>query len=166
MRNLFTISALLIGSAAFAQADPHAGHNHAPMPVATEAVKPAVAAQPAVETIALPETEFDFGKIPQGKPVTHIFRVINKGKDSLRINNVQASCGCTTPVWEQNKAIAPGGSTNITVGYNAAAAGPFSKFITIMYNNTESKQITIKGDVWATPAASAPEAKKTDNGME
>jgi hypothetical protein len=112
-----------------------------------------------VETLVLKETEFNFGKIPQGKPVTHIFEISNIGKDSLRIVNVQASCGCTTPEWEKDKPIAPGKSAKITVGYNAAAEGPFTKPVTITYNGTEIKQLFIKGEVWKTPAASAPENK-------
>jgi hypothetical protein len=118
--------------------------------------KPAV---PAVETLVLKESEFNFGKIPQGKPVTHVFEITNIGKDSLRIVNVQASCGCTTPEWEKDKPIAPGRSAKITVGYNAAAEGPFTKPVTITYNGTEVKQLFIKGEVWKTPAASAPENK-------
>lgn len=113
----------------------------------------------ADETLGLVETIHDFGKIPQGKPVTHVFDVVNRGTDSLRIENVQASCGCTTPEWERNKAQAPGQKTAITVGYNAASEGPFTKFITITYNGTKSKQITIKGEVWKTPVNSAPENK-------
>ena len=109
--------------------------------------------------LVLKETEFNFGKIPQGKPVTHIFFVENKSKDSLKIANVQASCGCTTPDWEKDKAVAPGASTKITVGYNAAAEGAFTKFITVTYNGAQSKQITISGEVWKTPATSAPENK-------
>lgn len=111
------------------------------------------------ETIRLRETEYDFGKIPQGKPVTHVFALENIGKDSLKISNVQASCGCTTPEWERNKVQAPGESTKITVGYNAAAEGPFTKSITITYNGTQSKQVFIKGEVWKTPVSSAPENK-------
>ncbi len=109
------------------------------------------------ETLKLEEDVYDFGKIPQGKPVTHVFAVENIGKDSLSISNVQASCGCTTPEWERNKVQAPGGKTKITVGYNAAAEGSFNKSITITYNGTQTKQITIKGEVWKTPATSAPE---------
>ncbi len=113
----------------------------------------------ADEMLTLKETEFDFGKIPQGKPVTHVFEVINKSTVSLKIANVNASCGCTTPEWEKEKTVAPGEKTNITVGYNAAAEGPFTKFITVTYNDSQSKQITIKGEVWKTPGSSAPENK-------
>jgi hypothetical protein len=112
------------------------------------------------DALALTESSYDFGKIPQGKPVTHIFEVINNGSDSLKITNVQASCGCTTPEWEREKIQAPGEKTAITVGYNAATEGQFLKTITVMYNDNQSKQITIKGEVWKTPLVSAPENKE------
>lgn len=109
--------------------------------------------------LSLKETEFNFGKIPQGIPVTHTFEVINKSDLPLKINNIHASCGCTTPEWEKDKTVAPGGKTQIIVGYNAAAEGPFNKFITVSYNDSQTKQITIKGEVWKTPGSSAPENK-------
>lgn len=118
---------------------------------------PAEVAKPVlVESLLLKETEHDFGKIPQGKPVTYVFEVVNTGKTALKIDNVQASCGCTTPEWDREKAIEPSTSSKITVGYNAAAEGPFTKLVTITYNGTQTKQLTIKGEVWKTPAASAP----------
>ncbi|MEO6251695.1 MAG: DUF1573 domain-containing protein [Ferruginibacter sp.] len=119
----------------------------------------ALSIEVADNLLALKEAEFDFGKIPQGKPVTHIFEVTNKSNLPLKISNIHASCGCTTPEWEKDKVIAPGGKTNITVGYNAAAEGSFTKFITVTYNDTQTKQITIKGEVWKTPGSSAPENK-------
>ena len=110
----------------------------------------------AAEVISLKETEYDFGKIPQGKPVTHVFLFTNTGKTPLVLDNVQASCGCTTPEWNKD-AVAPGATSKINVGYNAANDGPFTKFITITYNGTQNKQVTIKGEVWKTPTTSAPE---------
>jgi Protein of unknown function (DUF1573) len=129
----------------------------------TAAVTDIKSAAPVVETLVVKESEFNFGKIPQGKPVTHVFEIINGGKDSLKIVNVQASCGCTTPEWEKDKAIAPGATAKITVGYNAAAEGPFTKPVTITYNGTENKQLFIKGEVWKIPAASAPENKSLND---
>ncbi|MBC7536012.1 MAG: DUF1573 domain-containing protein [Ferruginibacter sp.] len=113
-------------------------------------------AQKAEGTLVLKEDVHDFGKIPQGKPVTYIFEVTNVGKEPVTIANVQASCGCTTPEWDRDKPITAGGTTKITVGYNAAAEGPFSKLVTVTYGENLSKQITIKGEVWKTPASSAP----------
>jgi hypothetical protein len=113
----------------------------------------------SAEDLMLKEAEYDFGKIPQGKPVTHIFEVSNGGNESIKIDNVQASCGCTTPEWEREKVLKGGEATKITVGYNAAAEGPFTKSITITYNGNKTKQFLIKGEVWKTPATSAPENK-------
>ena len=127
--------------------------------VPTSATQNVLTIAQADEMLTLKETEFDFGKIPQGKPVTHVFEVFNNSKLPLNITNVNASCGCTTPEWEKDKAVAPGEKTKITVGYNAAAEGPFTKFITVTYNEAQSKQITIKGEVWKTPGSSAPENK-------
>jgi len=108
------------------------------------------------EVISVKETEFNFGTIPQGKPVYHFFEVINTGKDPMVISNVQTSCGCTTPEWSKEP-IAPGGTSKVRVGYNAAGEGHFEKFITIMYNQNLSKQIKIMGTVWKAPVGSAPE---------
>ncbi len=123
----------------------HDGHNHAPQ----------TAAAPKTDDIRFSETTFDFGKIPQGKPVTHIFTVENIGNDSLKIENVQASCGCTTPEWTKTP-IAKGGKTTIKVGYNSAAEGVFDKTITVYYNGGQVKVLNIKGIVWKTPDQSAP----------
>ena len=112
--------------------------------------------KPAAESLNLKETEFDFGKIPQGKPVTHVFEFTNTGTTSFSLDNVQASCGCTTPVWNKD-VVAPGATSKITVGYNAQNEGQFAKPVTITYNGNQVKQITIKGDVWKTPVTSAPE---------
>lgn len=116
----------------------------------------AESASPAAERLTLKESEFDFGKIPQGKPVTHVFEFTNTGDKAFALDNVQASCGCTTPEWNK-ETIAPGASASIKVGYNAATEGPFNKTVSITYNGAETKQITIKGDVWKTPVTSAPE---------
>ncbi|HEV8285916.1 MAG TPA: DUF1573 domain-containing protein [Chitinophagaceae bacterium] len=109
----------------------------------------------ANDVLQIKEAEHDFGKIPQGKPVFYFFEIVNSGATPLKLDNVQASCGCTTPEWNR-EAIAPGASDKIKVGYNAAAEGGFEKYITITYNGSQTKQIKIKGTVWKAPAGSAP----------
>ena len=115
----------------------------------------ALKAQNAAEALELKEVEFDFGKIPQGKPVYHFFEVVNKTSTPLKLENVTASCGCTTPEWNKEP-IGAGLADKIKVGYNAAAEGPFEKIITVTYNENQTKQIKIKGIVWKAPAGSAP----------
>ena len=110
---------------------------------------------PATEVLILKQTSFDFGKIPQGRPVTHVFEITNTGKEALHLDNVQASCGCTTPEWSREP-IQPGATSNIKVGYNAAAEGTFSKTVSIVYNNNQTKTIVISGTVYKAPATSAP----------
>ena len=124
------------------------GHNHG-----TQAAPTA----PAVvdETLKLKQTEHDFSKIPQGKPVYYSFEIVNTGSTPLKLDNVSATCGCTTPEWSRDP-IAPGATALIKVGYNAAAEGAFEKFITITYNTSQSKQLKIKGTVWKAPTGSAP----------
>jgi hypothetical protein len=117
-------------------------------------------AQTAAETkpaeiLQLKETAYNFGKIQQGRPVTHNFEVVNTGKEPLMLENVQASCGCTTPEWSKD-AIQPGASTIIKVGYNATSEGVFNKTITIHYNSTQNKTLTISGTVFKGPTTSAP----------
>ena len=155
MKQLFFVSACtFLSLSMYAQAD---GHTHA--------APAAIVATQADEGLYLKEPEHNFGKIPQGKPVTYAFEVQNNSKTAMKIDNVQASCGCTTPEWDRDKAIEPGETSKITVGYNSAAEGPFTKLVTVTYNGTQTKQITIKGEVWKTPAASAP-ANDAVNGLK
>jgi hypothetical protein len=119
---------------------------------ATEAV--AVDQKPT-EVLQIRDLEHDFGKIPQGKPVYYFFEISNTGMVPLKLENVQASCGCTTPEWNKDP-IPAGGTDKIRVGYNAANEGNFEKTITITYNGGMTRQIKIKGTVWKSPPGSAP----------
>ncbi len=109
----------------------------------------------APEILSVKEAEFNFGKIPQGKPVYHLFEIVNKSDKPLKLDNVAASCGCTTPEWSREE-IAPGATSIIKVGYNAAAEGPFEKPITITYSGNQSTVLKIKGEVWKAPTGAAP----------
>jgi hypothetical protein len=111
---------------------------------------------PKQDLLTLKEVSYNFGKIPQGRPAVHVFEVINTGKDSLKLDNVQASCGFTTPEWSR-EAIAPGATASIKVGYNAYAEGAFTKTVTIFYKGDQTKSLTISGEVYKSPAISAPE---------
>jgi hypothetical protein len=109
----------------------------------------------AEDFLQLKEAEHDFSKIPQGKPVYYTFEIVNKGTTPLKLDDVHASCGCTTPEWSRDP-IAPGATASIKVGYNSAAEGVFEKYITITYNTNQTKMLKIKGTVWKAPEGSAP----------
>jgi Protein of unknown function (DUF1573) len=139
MKKLLVFLAFL-GTAQFGQAQ-----------VATTAPAPA----PELLSIA---SVHDFGTIPQGRPVTFDFILKNTGKEAIKIENVAASCGCTTPKWSAEPVL-PAQQSTITVGYNAAGEGIFEKSVTIIYNGSQAKTIYIKGTVAkALPSAPANNA--------
>lgn len=92
----------------------------------------------------------DFGKIPQGKPVSVDFVFVNAGEEPLIISNVESTCGCTVPKYTTDP-VAKGQKGTITVTFNAAAVQPgFTKAVTIKSNaRTPIKVLYIKGEVVA-----------------
>ena len=92
----------------------------------------------------------DFGKIPQGKPVTYEFTFTNTGEEPLIISNVESTCGCTVPKYTTTPVL-KGKTGTIMVTFNAAAVQPsFSKAVTIKSNaRTPNKLLYIKGEVTA-----------------
>jgi len=95
---LLIIYGLLMSFMLHAQSSP----GKSPNPVATT----------KEETLRLKESSYSFGKIPQGRPVIHVFTIQNVGTEPLLLENVQASCGCTTPEWSRDP-IAPGAEAPI-----------------------------------------------------
>ena len=151
---IFSLFVTSLSLVSFAQI-PSKGQQTDSKPIIAEVV-------PQIEDVLLlKETEHDFAKIPQGKPVYYTFDIINTGKKALKLDDVHASCGCTTPEWSREE-IAPGATARIKVGYNAAAEGYFEKFITVTYNSNQTKQIKITGTVWKVPEGSAPANASVD----
>jgi hypothetical protein len=103
----------------------------------------------------------DFGKIEQGKPVTHVFEFKNTGSDPVIINDAQASCGCTKPSFSREP-IMPGKSGTISATFNAAAPGQFTKTVTVTSNAASSQAVLyLKGEVVSQKEAqAAADAKK------
>ena len=50
--------------------------------------------------IEFEEKEFDFGKVPQGDTVRHIYRFKNTGTTDLEILRVKTGCECTSSNWK------------------------------------------------------------------
>lgn len=92
---------------------------------------------------------YEFGIIPYGVPVNHVFKVTNTGKAPLLITNVSASCGCVTYEWTKEP-ILPNKTGFVKATYNAASDAPFSKTLTVTSNAGRSTVVlTIKGVVKA-----------------
>ncbi len=140
---MVALSAVLMISAAHAQ---------------TSTTTPATA-QPAAQDVAkfiqISDADHDMGKIPYGKPIEYELSVKNVSSDSIKLQNVQAGCGCTTPVWKPGP-YAPGETFKIKVGFNGSSKGGFTKNVTIFLDNGLSKQIHFHGETFETPDNAAP----------
>jgi hypothetical protein len=95
--------------------------------------------------------KYDFGKIPQNKPVTTNFEFTNVGEEPLIISEVRPTCGCTvadyikTPVKKGEKGF-------VKITFNAAVPGMFTKTIVITSNaKVPTQNLTFTGEV--LPAA-------------
>ena len=74
-----------------------------------------------------------------------------------------AGCGCTKPEWDSIP-VAPGKTSKIKVGYNAAAMGAFTKPVYITFAGIqEQKTIQITGEVLAADAYDAWLKEKDKN---
>ena len=103
---------------------------------------------------------FDYGFIMQGDKVTHDFNFRNDGTDNLFINNVVASCGCTTPEYPKG-AIAPGESGKISVVFNSSGKLGRQNPTVDVYSKGQGKTtLKLKGFVDAERAKSPSVTKK------
>jgi hypothetical protein len=110
-------------------------------------VKPASKLNPESAVFNWTATEYDFGQIKLGKPVTYEFTFTNKGQIPLVISTVQASCGCTVTSYTKEP-ISPGGEGYVKATYNAANLGQFTKTVIVNANTAEGvAKLTIKGEV-------------------
>ncbi len=101
------------------------------------------------------EEKHDFGKIPQGTPVTTVFEFTNIGTEPLILTEVRPTCGCTIADYTKTPVL-PGDKGSIKITYNAAVAAPFNKTIVVTSNTvTPQKYLNIVGEVVAKPTSSS-----------
>ena len=108
----------------------------------------------ATSALAAPElvvdrSVFDFGKIPQGKRVDHVFRFRNKGDTPLSIIRTRTSCGCTVANVSP-KTVPPGKEGDIKVTFDSGNfAGPIHKIVYVETNdpNKPTFNLVIQGTV-------------------
>jgi len=108
-----------------------------------------VNSQEKVAKIAFESEVHDFGKVKEaGGTVSYKFEFTNIGGSPLVINDVKASCGCTTPEYTQ-KPVMPGRKGYVRVIFNPSnRPGTFNKSIVVRTNGVESVIVLrVKGDV-------------------
>ena len=108
-----------------------------------------VKSQVALTTMQFTETQHNFGTFKEeaGRQ-TYDFVVTNTGSLPLVIQNVVASCGCTTPEWTRQP-IPAGGKGKVTAIYDPKdRPGAFDKTLSV-YTNTKPEVVVlvIKGEV-------------------
>lgn len=102
--------------------------------------------QPVMKVSA---TEHNFGKFrEEAGRQTYDFVVMNTGDQPLVIQNIVASCGCTTPEWTKSP-IPPKGTGKITAIYDPVnRPGPFNKTLSVYTNSKPQVTVlVIKGEV-------------------
>ena len=93
------------------------------------------------------EEKHDFGKVPQGKPVTTDFVYTNIGEEPLILTEVKPTCGCTIADYTKTP-VKKGDKGSIKITYNAAVEAPFNKTIVVTSNaKTPTKYLVIVGEV-------------------
>lgn len=105
--------------------------------VAGEATAPVVSNQP-LTTVALAESNFDFGNIKKGEKVNHVYEITNTGKNPLVISEVKPGCGCTAPEFTKDP-ILPGKKGQITLSFDSSSFdGAIQKYADVFANVEKS----------------------------
>jgi hypothetical protein len=113
------------------------------------AVSLIIAYSSIAQSIHFFKSTHDFGSFNESEGIKEYkFTYTNKGKAPLIVQNVKASCGCTTPEWTKAP-ILPGKSGYVKVSFDPKnRPGNFNKSITITANGNPSTTILhIKGTV-------------------
>lgn len=93
------------------------------------------------------KTTHDFGEVEHAAPTQTAFTFTNTSEAPVKLKNVRASCGCTTPNWPR-EVINPGETGEIKVKYNSTRVGRFTKSVTVTYDSVERPIVLyIKGNV-------------------
>lgn len=96
----------------------------------------------STELFWLTDTEHDFGMMEQGTPQIHVFQFKNTTTDSIRVEAIRTTCGCTAPTWTA-EAIAPDSVGTINVEYDAQRAGYFKKKVKVFFNHQRKAEILL-----------------------
>jgi hypothetical protein len=87
--------------------------------------------------------EINYGDLLKGADGTRIFRFKNVGDAPLVINDVQKTCGCTSPSFT-NVPVMPGEKGEILVKYDTQRLGQFTKVVVVHSNAKEQENLQLK----------------------
>ena len=93
--------------------------------------------------------DFNFDKVYKGNKVEHIFKLENRGNETLEVKKVKPSCGCTAAILS-HKTILPGETGEIKATFKSGSYnGKVKKTISVLSNDpdTPNFKLTIFGEV-------------------
>jgi hypothetical protein len=93
--------------------------------------------------IVFDQPVFDFGKVPEGEALKHVFVARNAGTSTLVLDKVVTSCGCTAAVLKGNE-VAPGATGEIEVTFNSRGMpGAVQKTVSVTSNDPTNPRVTL-----------------------
>lgn len=107
----------------------------------------ALSAELRAQDIVAANDVVDCGQVEYNVPVTAEFELINNGKKSLRISEVQTSCGCMVADYPQ-QAIQSGEKFLVRVTFDSRQMGHFDKFADVCTEGSDTPlMLRMKGVV-------------------
>lgn len=99
--------------------------------------------------------KFDFGKVKQGEVLTHEFVFRNVGDDTLVVEKVETTCGCTAALASEKK-IAPGKEGKIKVTFDTHGyTGRLVKYVFLESNDADDarRELSLSAEIEVPPSA-------------
>ena len=89
----------------------------------------------------------DFGSLTEGDAATHAFAFVNAGTDTLRVREVETTCGCTVPTFS-SRPLAPGDSGRVEVAYQTVGrVGAIDRVVRVVAVGAEPVLLRLQGTV-------------------
>ncbi len=98
-------------------------------------------------------TAHDFGKVKQGEVLTHEFEFTNGGTDTLVVERVETTCGCTAALVSE-KEVKPGKAGKIKVSMDTHGyAGRMTRYVYLVSNDTDDsrRELSVSADIEVPP---------------
>lgn len=90
------------------------------------------------------EELFDFGFVPIGFQLVHVYKIYNDGEADLRLNKLVPNCDCTRVI-PKDTLIAPGDTTEIKIHFKTDDYyGPTKRHVAVHSNDPENPTILLE----------------------
>ncbi|MBK7937624.1 MAG: DUF1573 domain-containing protein [Lewinellaceae bacterium] len=93
------------------------------------------------------EQDHDFGEVRSRRPVSFLFTFKNISKDTILLQTVRTTCGCTAARYTEEP-VPPGDTGEVNIEYDAEQNGSFRKKIRVFFDRQRKPEILwIEGEV-------------------